>query len=142
MTNSKVHTDESKQLLKKNGLKITQARLNLLDVFKHSKKPLSIKEIAQRFNQNNVDLVTLYRNVESLQSLGIVKKIYLKDREVYYELTGGAHHHHLICTNCGKLEDVQVQEMNLDKAFLKRHGFAKVTDHSLEFFGLCVKCSK
>ena len=134
------HTAESKQQLKTGGLKITTARLDLLDILKHAKKPLSIKDMARRLGE--VDLVTLYRNVECLQNLGIVKQINLKDRQAYYELAGGQHHHHIVCTNCGKLEDIQVQEINLNKAFLKNHGFAKVTDHSLEFFGLCQSCVK
>ena len=98
---------------------------------------MSIKQIAQRLRDNNIDLVTLYRNVESLQKLGKVKQINLNDRQSYYELNGGIHHHHLVCTNCGRLEDIEVEEINLNKAFLKNHGFAKVTDHSLEFFGIC-----
>jgi Fur family ferric uptake transcriptional regulator len=136
------HTTESKQQLKTGGLKVTTARLDLLDILKHAKKPLSIKEIAQRLGESKIDLVTLYRNVESLQKLGIVKQINLKDRQAYYELGAGEHHHHLICTNCGRLEDVHIEEINLNKTFLKKHGFAKVTDHSLEFFGICAKCNK
>ncbi|MDR3643385.1 MAG: Fur family transcriptional regulator [Candidatus Doudnabacteria bacterium] len=134
------HIAESKEQLKAGSLKITSARLTLLDILKHAKKPLSIKEISLRLGE--VDLVTLYRNVESLQNLGIVKQINLKDRQAYYELSGGEHHHHLICTNCGKLEDVQVEEIKLNKTFLKNHGFAKVTDHSLEFFGICKNCDR
>ena len=135
------HIEESKIQLKTGGLKITSARLNLLDILKHAKKPMSIKDISRRLTESDMDLVTLYRNVESLQNLGVVKQVNLKDRRVYYELSGGEHHHHLICTNCGRLEDIQVQEVKLNKTFLKNHGFVKVTDHSLEFFGLCNKCS-
>jgi Fur family ferric uptake transcriptional regulator len=134
------HADESKIQLKTGGLKVTTARLNLLDILKHVKKPLSIKQIAHRLEEDDIDLVTLYRNIESLQNLGIVKQINLKDRQAYYELSGGEHHHHLVCTNCGRLEDIKVEEINLNKTFLKNHGFAKVTDHSLEFFGVCNKC--
>ena len=134
------HIEESKTQLKTGGLKITTARLDLLDILKHAKKPLSIKDIAQRLGE--VDLVTLYRNVESLQNLGIVKQINLKDRQAYYELAGGKHHHHLVCTNCGRLEDVQIEEIKLNKTFLKNHGFAKITDHSLEFFGICTRCNQ
>lgn len=136
------HSLEMKQQLKTGGLKITPARLGLLDLFKHAKKPLSVKQLGAKLKSFNVDQVTLYRNVESLENLKIIKQINLNHRQAYYELAGGAHHHHLICTNCGKLEDVKIREINLDKAFLKRHGFSKITDHSLEFFGLCQACSK
>jgi Fur family ferric uptake transcriptional regulator len=135
------HTTQSKRQLKTGGLKITAARLSLLDILKHAKKPLSIKEIAKSLG--GPDLATLYRNIESLMDLRLVKRISLKDRQSYYELADdGRHHHHLVCTNCGRLADVKIPEINLSKSFLKNHGFAKVTDHSLEFFGLCAKCAK
>jgi Fe2+ or Zn2+ uptake regulation protein len=136
------HTTESKKQLKTGGLKITPARLLLLDFLKHAKKPLSIKEIAKTLNKGGADLVTLYRNIESLKNLKLVKQINLKGRQAYYELATGKHHHHIICINCGKLEDVEVPEIKLSKLFLKKRGFAEVADHSLEFFGLCVECSK
>jgi len=136
------HLYESKAELKAAGLKITSTRLGLLDVLKHAKKPLSIKEIARGLGKQGADLVTLYRNVESLENLGAVKQINLKGRQSYFELSRGQHHHHLICMRCGKIEDIQIKEINLNGAFLKKHGFAKITDHSMEFFGLCANCGK
>ena len=133
------HSTESSAQLKAGGLKITPARLSLLDILKHAKKPLSIKEISKILG--GPDLVTLYRNIESLMDLKLVNQINLKDWQAYFELNDSKqHHHHIICTNCGKMEDVEIKEVKLDKTFLKKHGFAKVTDHSLEFFGLCSKC--
>ncbi len=137
----KQHATESGQQLKTGGLKITPTRLLLLDILKHAKKPLSIKEIAEALGKGGADLVTLYRNIESLKNLGLVKQISLKDRQAYFELAEGRHHHHIICTNCGKLEDVVIPEIKLNKSFLKKLGFAEVVDHSLEFFGLCAKCA-
>jgi Fur family ferric uptake transcriptional regulator len=140
-TPCKEHTIQSARQLKTGGLKITSARLMLLDILKHAKKPLSVKELTK--NLGGVDLVTLYRNIEALENLELVKKINLKDRQAYYELADdGRHHHHLICTNCGKLEDIEIPEIKLSKTFLKNRGFSKVTEHSLEFFGLCSKCDQ
>jgi Fe2+ or Zn2+ uptake regulation protein len=133
------HTTESKQQLKTSGLKITSARLDLLDILKHAKAPLSIKEIAKRIG-SNVDLVTLYRNIQSLQTLGAVKQINLKDKQAYFELTDAEHHHHITCVNCGKIVDVKLPEPALNNSVIKKLGFAKIIDHSLEFFGICNKC--
>lgn len=134
------HEKESSEQLKSRGLKITVGRLGLLDIFKHNKKPLAVKEIAK--NLKGQDLVTLYRNIESLQKLGMIKQIKLKDRQAYYELFSSDHHHHIICNNCNKLVDVKIKEVTLNKKLLHKLGFAKVTDHSLEFFGICRSCSK
>lgn len=91
--------------------------------------------------KHDADVVTLYRNVESLKEMGLIKQIKLRDRQAYYELSYAPHHHHLICTSCGKLEDVKVREPVLTKTFLKNHGFTRITDHSLEFFGICGACA-
>jgi Fe2+ or Zn2+ uptake regulation protein len=139
----KQHVQESTEQLKKNGLKITTARLGLLDILKHAKKPLSIKEITQQLDDESVDPVTLYRNVESLEKLGLLKKIRLNDRQAYYELTAIKHHHHLICKQCGKIADITDCKVTIaNKDLLKKTKFTKITDHSLEFFGICKNCSK
>lgn len=137
------HTKQSAILLKSSNLKSTGARLALLDIFKHAKKPLSVSEIFALLKQDKTDKVTLYRNVEALAELGILKQIRLKDRQAYYELVEQKHHHHLICKQCGKIKDIAT--CNLDtvkKTVLKTTGFASISEHSLEFFGICASCAK
>ena len=134
------HKGESAAQLKRGGLKTTAARLRLLDIFKHATKPLSVKEIAKLIKGSGVDLVTLYRNVEALEKLGVIKQIRWQNPESFYELSG-RHHHHLVCSNCGKIADVEGCKISLNtKQLLKQSGFAQINDHSLEFFGLCSKC--
>jgi len=141
-TDCKQHVDESTSQLKAGGLKITAARLSLLDLFKHAKKPLSVKEIAVKLKTSDVDPVTLYRNVESLENLGIIRQLRLQDRQAHYEIADN-HHHHLVCKICGKIVDVEGCKISVaDKNFLKKNGFAKMTGHSLEFFGICNTCAK
>ncbi len=134
------HEKEISATLKNNGLKVTPGRLGLLDIFKHNKKPLAVKEIAKLYKSfGKIDLVTLYRNVESLAEMGIVKKLRISDKEAHYEIPH-SHHHHLICTNCGKIADLENCEVRLPKT--KIPGFSKIKEHSLEFFGLCNNCDK
>jgi Fur family ferric uptake transcriptional regulator len=134
------HTNESKKQLKTGGLKITSTRLQLLDIFKHAKKPLSIKELAKSIGAK-ADEVTLYRNIESFENLGLLKQIRFQDRQAYYELSGD-HHHHIVCQRCGKIADVKNCRVNLPKASVAAAGFKKLKGHSLEFFGLCNSCAK
>lgn len=142
--NCKVHTEESTKQLKDQGLKVTGGRLGLLDIFKHAKKPLTVKDIAKQFKLlGKIDLVTLYRNIEQLATLGIIKKIRIADNEAHYELST-SHHHHLICTNCGKIVDIKNCAVKniISQKNISALGFKKITDHSLEFFGLCKICDK
>ncbi len=138
----KLHHSSITQVLRENNLKVTPARLGLLDVFEHVKRPLSVDELQQKIGEG-VDRVTLYRNVDSLAELGILKKIRLEERKVYYETALGTHHHHIVCKDCGKVEDVMECEVKVnEKSILKSSGFSKITDHSLEFFGICNNCKK
>ena len=135
------HFKESFVQLKSGGLKVTSARLSLLDIFKHAKKPVSVRQISRQLKQP--DVATLYRNIDALTDLGLIKKISLGKTEGYYELNAAKHHHHLICKVCGRIADVEGCKVSVaDKNFASHHGFAKVTDHSLEFFGVCKLCAK
>lgn len=132
-----------KNKLKIHKLKSTSARLALLDIFEHNKKPLSVKELAEKLGSTGVDTVTVYRNVESLEKAGLLKKIFIDNKQSYYELASQNHHHHLICKVCGKISDITGCSVTVSgKNLLKTHGFAKITGHSLEFFGICGKCFK
>ncbi|MBP6859224.1 MAG: transcriptional repressor [Candidatus Magasanikbacteria bacterium] len=137
------HYEQSAAILKKGKLKSTGARLKLMDILKHAKKPLSVSDIFVLLKDKKADKVTLYRNVEALAELGVLKQIRLKDRQAYYELVEKNHHHHIICSSCGKIKDISkcaVQIIN--NSFLSSVGFAKLTEHSLEFFGVCSVCAK
>lgn len=139
----KQHNEQSTAMLKQSKLKSTGARLQLLDIFKHAKKPLSVNEIFLMLQDGQADKVTLYRNVESLAKIGVLKQIRLKDRQAYYELIEKNHHHHIVCSHCGKIKDISKCVVDIiNKKFLRSVGFSKLTEHSLEFFGVCVSCSK
>jgi Fe2+ or Zn2+ uptake regulation protein len=139
MNDCKKHLQESQTQLKAFKLKITPARIELLDIFKHAKKPLTVKSILT-FIKTKTDPVTLYRNIESLKQNGIIKEVKFSSKEAYYELIG-KHHHHIVCENCGKIAEVKNCKVTLPKNSLVNLGFAKLKEHSLEFFGLCNQCA-
>ncbi len=141
--NCQVHSKSDKAILQNSHLKVTPGRLELLDIFTHSKKPLSVKDIIAMHGRSKVDKVTVYRNIDTLEKLGVIKQVLSKDRQAYYELSNHGHHHHVVCIHCGKIKDLS--KCGLDEVpikVLKESGFAKITDHSFEFFGLCDSCAK
>lgn len=127
--------------LKDRKLKTTSARLALLDMFERSKKPLSVKDLAERLDNTGIDTVTLYRNVDSLESIGLLKKIFIDNKQSYYELSSEKHHHHLVCKKCGKIEDIEDCKVAISNDAIRRSGFDNISHHSLEFFGICKKCA-
>lgn len=133
------HTPELKTQLKQLKLKVTPSRMEVLDILTHSKKPISIAGAKELLPQ--ADLVTLYRTFETLENLGAVNQVDLRHGHAHYELSSLKHHHHLICTNCGKLADIsKCDTADLDKQALKISDFGQISSHSLEFYGLCKPC--
>lgn len=132
-----------KKILRTHCLKATPRRALLLDVLHRERRPLSVESIHLRL-KGRVNEVTIYRALEALVEKGVVMRIGLSNIREYYELAplGKEHHHHLVCTGCGAIEDVHVSEpRNLEKKVLSRsRHFKEITAHTLEFFGKCGKC--
>lgn len=122
------------------GEKVTKARLDVLVALSKTDRPISIKELSSFVK--GYDLTTLYRTLETLVSIGLTKKVSLDPSESFYEITvGRPHHHHIVCTSCGHIEPVDICIKSPSKSTLVSKGFASITDHTLEFFGLCRKCT-
>jgi len=141
------HQIKIKAGLRHNQLKATPARLQLLDLFEHAHQPLSAAQIAISLKKTGINSSTVYRNLESLVELGLLKKVSLLSRQVHYELSDSfsdrCHHHHLICLSCQKV--VEISDCSIQfpsSSSLKKIGFSSIKDHSLEFFGLCNLCSR
>ena len=136
------HQSAIKDKLKNFKLKVTPARLELLDLLEHYESPVTIEKIGKLMKNKKVDFTTLYRNLESLKGLGLVREVSLNRSQAYYELADKPHHHHLICQTCGIIKDVSnCATPKISDKTLIVNGFKKVDFHSLEFFGQCNKCS-
>lgn len=133
--------DKKQEILKEIGMKVTRNRLAVLDLLMTSQKPLSVEEIFKKLK--NVDQVTIYRILNQFSEKNIIKKIDLRYGKSFFEFQDH-HHHHIVCESCGCLEEVDVclPENFLKKIQKSSNQFKKVSDHSLEFFGVCNKCSK
>ncbi len=133
---------ELPQALKRAGLKNTPARKLILDVFSSDCKPINAEFIYGKLKSKNINQVTIYRTLASLTQVGILKKVDLRKGSAYYELAG--HHHHIVCTDCGTVEGFDDCDIkSLSKNVLgKSSKFKAISQHSLEFFGVCKSCTK
>ncbi len=124
------------------GFKVTSGRVRLLELLRKEHTPLAITTI-KKMLKGVMNEVTIYRSLESFAEAGFVRKVDLRHGHTHYEAVDeDHHHHHLVCTECGTLEDIADPAENMERLALKRsRRFARLTDHSLEFFGICKKCA-
>ena len=128
------------EMLQKKGYKLTNPRRQILSIL--NAKPVSVSDIQETLKHKSVsiDIVTIYRNLELLVNLGFMQKTQFADKSARYEIVvNNVHHHHLICKNCGDIEDIPLDEKSLLSEVAKRSKF-KIEKHNLEFFGICIQC--
>lgn len=134
-------------MLEQQGLRLTETRRALVALFLKHDRPLSamyVRDALMKEYGQNVNKTTVYREFERLEGLGIMRGVELGDRSRYYELALSEHHHHLVCVECEKIEDVDLDEGSLEKQerkFVLEKNF-RVLRHSLEFFGICQSCQQ
>jgi Fe2+ or Zn2+ uptake regulation protein len=118
----------------------TEERKGILATLTRATKPLTAAEI-QSCLGTTAHTATVYRALQDLVQLGEVRQVELGGRAARYELNT-EHHHHIVCTTCGDIEDVHTEPRGLEKAALvESKKFKSVHAHSLEFFGVCKKCT-
>lgn len=129
----------------------TLPREVILNLLSRSSKHMSAKELYASLYRlyPGIGLTTVYRTLELLFRLGFVQKVSSGDGQSRYELKSGDkkdHHHHVICTKCGKIIDYRdfVQEelelvKKIEETLAKKHDFL-ILDHNIEFLGLCKNC--
>jgi Fur family ferric uptake transcriptional regulator len=129
--------------LRRNARKITAPRQAILNVLRRHQHPLTNREIHAALYGFECDLATVYRNLNTLEDMGMVRRFDFGDGTARFELvTEGddGHHHHLVCTRCGSVEEVEdCFPAELEAELARKHGFQQVS-HKLEFFGICPKC--
>jgi Fur family ferric uptake transcriptional regulator len=131
--------------LRAGSRKVTGQREAILDVLRRHASPLTNREIHAALGKNDCDLATIYRNMHTLTSMGLVKRFDFGDGAARFELLTDAsdhHHHHLVCNQCSAIVEIEdCFPTEYEEALAKRHGFTAVT-HRLEFFGTCPRCQK
>jgi len=129
--------------LRRQSRKLTGPRQAVLQVLRQQAHPMSIKEIFGALTERVCDLATVYRSMNLLERLGMVKRYDLGDGLARFELLpegDDGHHHHLVCTRCAGIVELDECAMSeLEERIAFRNGFKGVT-HKLEFFGICPDC--
>lgn len=127
------------------GFRLTQPRRTVMSILETATVPLSPQTIHQRALeiQEDIGLVTVYRTLELLTDLNMVRRVHGPVECHGYVLASPGHHHHLICTNCEKTIEFsggdEIQTL-LDRIQVETD--FKINHHLLQLFGLCGSCQK
>ncbi len=112
-------------------------------ILKKTQKPITVQEISSGLLKKNISAnkTTIYRELEFLLTQNIIDEIEFGDGKKRYELRSEKHHHHIVCIQCGKVEDIDfdVDLKTHEKEISKKTGF-EIKEHNIEFFGLCQSC--
>lgn len=129
--------------LSKKKLKFTAQRGLIFDVFWNTRDHVSPEELYNlvKLIDPRVGQATVYRTLKLLSDSGIAREVNFGDGVSRYEPTfGQAHHDHLICTSCGRSEEVVDHQIeSLQEQLAKDHDFT-LTGHKMYLFGLCPQC--
>lgn len=122
----------------------TRARQNLIKIFNNSRRPLSVRDIIAALKKAGLspNKTTVYRQIEKLTELRFIKKLRINDGGFSYELNNARdHHHHIICNNCEKIQDVifAADLARQERTIARKTNFSEI-NHNLEFYGICSDC--
>ena len=123
------------------GLRITKPRLAVLAFLSLQKRPVSLQRIAAHVKGTN--LTTVYRMIETFLEKGILRGCDVGHGHMDYELADLPHHHHVICTSCGLIEEVEecLGDEKLHKETLHASKkFSSIVDHQSTFYGQGKEC--
>lgn len=139
---SDTHIIES---LRSSGERMTVARREIIRAFTRSSSPLTARAILDQLRQKEIlaNKTTVYRELKFLAKKNILRAIQFDERNRRYELAPDEHRHHLICTNCKRIDDV-VLNHDLDEveSRVRAQKKFKVERHALEFYGVCEMCQE
>jgi Fur family ferric uptake transcriptional regulator len=128
--------------LRKAGLKVTLPRVKILEVLDLSdKRHLSAEEIYRLLLEQGEDfgLATVYRVLTQFEAAGLVSRNNFEGGHAVFELADSAHHDHIVCMDCGKIEEfVDPVIERRQEQIAAEHGF-KIADHSMILHGHCQK---
>ncbi|QWU18478.1 Fur family transcriptional regulator, ferric uptake regulator [Paenibacillus sophorae] len=138
--------DKIKQQLQSQGYKLTPQREATVRVLLENEEDhLSAEDVFMLVKEKapEIGLATVYRTLELLSELHIVEKINFGDGVARYDLrtdTSKHHHHHMICVQCGSMDEIREDWLgSLEEKLEKEFNFA-VIDHRLDFHGICYRC--
>ena len=132
------HADE----LKHSGLKATLPRFKVLEVFqKASQRHMSAEDVYKVLLGEDADvgLATVYRVLMQFEQAGILSRTHFETGKAVFELNEGKHHDHLVCLDCGRVEEFFDPEIEKRQRVVAQARGFELQDHALALYAACTK---
>ncbi|WP_370521815.1 Fur family transcriptional regulator [Virgibacillus sp. MSP4-1] len=137
-----LNANQAIEILKENGYKQTKQREKLIRIFEARQKDqyFPVKDILDEFQDEfpGASYNTVYRNLYTLEDLDILESTSLNGEQLFRlhcDTTG--HHHHFICTNCGRTKPVEICAIEQVNSLLPGY---EIENHKFEVYGTCPEC--
>jgi Fur family ferric uptake transcriptional regulator len=128
--------------LKSSGLKATLPRIKILEVFQHAqRRHMTAEDVFKALLTEGADigLATVYRVLMQFEQAGLLTRSNFESGKAVFELNEGQHHDHLVCLNCGRVEEFFDAEIEArQRAVAAARGF-ELQEHSLALYANCTK---
>jgi Fur family transcriptional regulator, ferric uptake regulator len=128
--------------LKNTGLKATLPRLKVLEIFQKGEPRHMTAEDVFRvllLERSDVGLATVYRVLTQFEQAGILSRSHFESGKAVYELNEGQHHDHLVCLDCGRVEEFFDAEIEKRQHSVARAKGFQIADHALSLYANCTK---
>ncbi|MCX7912431.1 MAG: transcriptional repressor [Dehalococcoidales bacterium] len=136
---------EIERALRKAGYRLTPQRREVISAVMECRRhftPAELYEKAAR-RRSGIGLVTVYRTLEMLARLGFICEVHAGGNCRHYLIRPtGEHHHHLICSGCGRVVNFTGCDLTGLERRLRRETSFTISGHLLEFVGQCVDCRR
>jgi Fur family ferric uptake transcriptional regulator len=128
--------------LKNAGLKATVPRLKIINLFETSTlRHMTAEDVYSQLLSEGLDigLATVYRVLTQFEQAGLLVRHHFESGKAVFELNPGTHHDHIVCLNCGRVEEFYDPEIEKRQAKVaQERGFA-ITEHALYLYAECLK---
>lgn len=137
---SQVSTEAIERLLSRRGYRLTGPRRQLLEVMGGLGDHFQAEAVVGASPQ--VGRATVFRTLRLLQELGVVCQVVLDDGGLAYRLAPEEHHHHLLCVECGAVQDFSSDALEAVFAEIEGNTGYSTEAHRLEVYGRCPACQQ
>ena len=132
--------------LKSSGLKATVPRLKVLEIFQRNTavrglRHMSAEDFYKALIAENIDvgLATVYRVLTQFEQAGLLERHFFESGKAVFEINHGKHHDHLVCVDCGRVEEFYDPEIERRQNLVASERGFTIQDHALYLYAQCTK---